>query len=469
MSGRSPEEREAARLERERKRAAQRGEPLPSVPAPPAEVPVERPPEPEPVAAAPAARPDALDAGAAQTPAPPPPPRRSFPSPRPSELDEEAPIGTVRPSAGAPGMPQRPVTVRRRRRRPPGRLVFLFVVVGIIAAIALFFVWSVYNPFTGDGSGRVVVVVKPGSSASQIGDQLARRGVVGSGFFFSLRAAISGDRENLRAGRYTLREGMSNGAALAVLTAEPKTAKTIDVLIPEGPGRREVAPLVEQAGVSGSYLQASARSPALRPRRYGAPPGASLEGFLFPATYELRASRASASRLVREQLRAFKQNFATVNLRRARRKNLTAYDVLIIASMIERETAVAQRAPARRRGHLQPPGAEDPARHRRHDALCGEQLDPAAEGLRARARLAVQHPPAPGPAAVADRQSRDRLDPRRREPGDDGLPVLRREAVRQGRARRSRRPTPQFQRDVAAYNAKRQELGGKDPSVCPKN
>ncbi|MFN2468094.1 MAG: endolytic transglycosylase MltG [Gaiellaceae bacterium] len=61
-----------------------------------------------------------------------------------------------------------------------------------------------------------------------------------------------------------------------------------------------------------------------------------LEGFLFPATYDFLA-RTSTSRLIRDQLRAFNRNWRKVNLRYARSKNLTAYDVLIIASMIEKE------------------------------------------------------------------------------------------------------------------------------------
>src|SRR5262249_38363651 len=66
----------------------------------------------------------------------------------------------------------------------------------------------------------------------------------------------------------------------------------------------------------------------------------SLEGFLYPATYELRQSQATSKRLVNRQLDAFRSNFAKVNLSRAKRRNLSRYDVLIIASMIEREALV---------------------------------------------------------------------------------------------------------------------------------
>jgi UPF0755 protein len=64
-----------------------------------------------------------------------------------------------------------------------------------------------------------------------------------------------------------------------------------------------------------------------------------IEGFLFPATYDFTAE-TTAKALVVEQLATFKERFAKVNMRYARSKNLTAYDVLIIASMIEKEAVV---------------------------------------------------------------------------------------------------------------------------------
>jgi len=99
--------------------------------------------------------------------------------------------------------------------------------------------------------------------------------------------------------------------------------------------RRGVTPRLTRAG----YLRASAM--LLPPREFRKDwPGRSLEGFLFPATYEFTESTTSA-RLVRDQLAAFRQRWRTLDLRYARSKNLTPYDVLIIASMVEKEAAVA--------------------------------------------------------------------------------------------------------------------------------
>jgi uncharacterized YceG family protein len=72
--------------------------------------------------------------------------------------------------------------------------------------------------------------------------------------------------------------------------------------------------------------------------------GRSIEGFLFPATYEFSQFTPSA-RLVRDQLSYFREQWSKVDLRYAKSKNLTPYDVLIIASMVEKEAA----APVERR------------------------------------------------------------------------------------------------------------------------
>jgi UPF0755 protein len=98
--------------------------------------------------------------------------------------------------------------------------------------------------------------------------------------------------------------------------------------------KRQVTPRLTRAG----YLRAvdAAKAPARFRKDMTRD---SLEGFLFPASYEF-TRRTTARELVADQLRAFRQRFRIVDLSYARSKNLTPYDVLIIASMIEEETAV---------------------------------------------------------------------------------------------------------------------------------
>ena len=112
------------------------------------------------------------------------------------------------------------------------------------------------------------------------------------------------------------------------------------VVIPEGSTRLQIAQIATRAGLTGSYRAAAKSSPLLSPAHYGAPRGTpDLEGFLFPATYDL-APPSPAGRLVDEQLAAFKEHFGSEEVRRARALRVTPYELLTIASMVEREAQV---------------------------------------------------------------------------------------------------------------------------------
>jgi UPF0755 protein len=228
--------------------------------------------------------------------------------------------------------------------RPPARRLRIAAAVALVVAAAVgWFALSLFQPLKGDGEGVVRVQIPTGASVTQIGELLERNDVIASTFFFRARVTLGGDRGDLKPGSYKLRRDMSYGAVIEALSEGPPK-DIVTVTIPEGRSRAEVAPIVEAAGLAGSYRRASVRSPLIDLRRYEAGAAETLEGFLFPATYELKRD-ATAADLVAKQLEAFKQQFATVDLRAARRKNLTPYDVLIIASMVEREASVARDRP----------------------------------------------------------------------------------------------------------------------------
>jgi UPF0755 protein len=329
---RTAADREAARLERERRRAEA---------APPAA------PEPE---VAPAANPE---------PAPAPEPMFAFPAPDGDEeyegyeeYDGEAPAGTRRvtgvprdrlartSSAATKREPRHP---RRRQHSRAGRI--FSVVAIVLGAAVIWFLVELFQPFHGSGQGSVTVTIPAHSSSSQVGDLLERNGVVASSFFFELRATLAGQRSDLRPGTYHLARDMSYGTVLTVLTTPPTPPKVTELTITEGRTRRQIDALLHSQGVPGSYFAATRHSRLLNPVKYGAPRSTnSLEGFLFPSTYQLREP-ITVSALVTDQLRAFRQSFAPVTLGYARRKHLTAYDVLIVASMVEAEAQTARDRP----------------------------------------------------------------------------------------------------------------------------
>jgi hypothetical protein len=125
---------------------------------------------------------------------------------------------------------------------------------------------------------------------------------------------------------------------------EPASGKTGDITIPEGLDREQIAQTVKEAGVRGDYVRATKNFKGFDPGKYGAENPESLEGFLFPATYEL-PRKAKVDDLVSRQLDAFQDRFRGIDMGYAESKNLTEYDVVIIASMIEREVQVPEERP----------------------------------------------------------------------------------------------------------------------------
>jgi UPF0755 protein len=266
------------------------------------------------------------------------------------EADGPAPLTAVRdrplpPRRPAPAAPRKrpptpPGSPRRGRGGYWGRRAFGVIALAVIA-VALYVINAAFQPFHGAGAGSVAVVVPEGADAGEIGKLLEAKGVIGSATFFQLNATLTGRRGGLHPGRYTLAKDMSNGDAIDALSKGPKGAKavaTFKVTIPEGPSRKEMAAQIDKSAVQGSYLKASGAASVLdRVRRLGAPKGTkTAEGFLFPATYTL-TSGATAKQLVDEQLAAYADNFRHVDMSYAKQKKLSRYDVLIIASMIERE------------------------------------------------------------------------------------------------------------------------------------
>jgi peptidoglycan lytic transglycosylase G len=120
----------------------------------------------------------------------------------------------------------------------------------------------------------------------------------------------------------------------------PPPPRIVRITIPEGETRAQIAQIAAAKGLTGSYLAASRRSPALDPAHYRAPLRTpNLEGFLFPATYELYAG-SPARQLVGEQLTAFEERFGPDEVKRARALHITPYQLLTVASMVEREALI---------------------------------------------------------------------------------------------------------------------------------
>ena len=141
----------------------------------------------------------------------------------------------------------------------------------------------------------------------------------------------------------------SGSGTTTTIQALPPPPKPLRIIFPEGFTRRDMAQRI--TAVNAIALRKRHVRPHLSAKAYLAATRSSLlpakfardhkrrtlEGFLFPATYDF-AARTTSGQLVKSQLAAFRRNWATLDLAYAKSKHLTPFDVLTIAAMVEKET-----------------------------------------------------------------------------------------------------------------------------------
>jgi UPF0755 protein len=194
-----------------------------------------------------------------------------------------------------------------------------------------------YHPadFSGAGTGRIVVQVTQNETATSLGPQLVKLGVVASSRAFVLAAEHSSSPNGLLPGFYGMRRHMKASLAYALLL-DQKNLVQVTVTIPEGWRLSQiVAYLGARSGLPASAYQAVLKNPAqlhLPASANGKP-----EGYLFPATYEV-VPHESALGVLSGMVQRFGQEAVLLNLSAAAKHvHLTESQVITMASLVQAE------------------------------------------------------------------------------------------------------------------------------------
>ncbi len=230
---------------------------------------------------------------------------------------------------------------RRRLPKPVGVAVVLLVLAGLLAVIVLggrsllSGLGGGPEDYSGDGSGEVTVEVAEGDTAGDIATTLAEADVVASRAAFVEAAADDTRSRGIQPGFYVLRLQMSSDAALDLLL-DPASRSVGRVVVPEGLRVEQVLERVsEGTGIPLADLQAAVAAPD----QLGLPDYAdgNVEGFLFPATYEF-APDATAVSVLSQMVDRFEQEAQALGLADAADAlGVTPYEVVVVASLVERE------------------------------------------------------------------------------------------------------------------------------------
>ena len=253
------------------------------------------------------------------------------------------------PAVTAGGAPSYRHSRNRRSRNRRGLNLRHPVLVGLAGLVVLAvlvvgggLLWAQGQINPGGKRGPAVSVVIPkGASTTRIGDLLASAGVIHNGTLFAYYVRLHGDGP-LYPGTYSLPKNSPYSAAISALESGPRIL-TDNLVIPEGFTVRQIAAAVgalPHMGLSAARFMAAATSGTVR--SLYEPAGVNdLEGLLFPATYPVRQGETEVD-ILEQMIGAFNERAAQIGLTAAAsRLGYTPYQVITVASIVERESKLA--------------------------------------------------------------------------------------------------------------------------------
>ncbi|MGH8986681.1 MAG: endolytic transglycosylase MltG, partial [Acidimicrobiia bacterium] len=233
---------------------------------------------------------------------------------------------------------------KRRRRR---NLAALAVVLALLLPFLLVGGWFVYQLDPPGGAGAAVRIdVEDGWGISEIGDELASRGVIGSSLAFQVYAKATGAGP-FPEGRYRLREDLGVRDAVSGLEAGPASTPVgdLELTLPPGLTLEQIAARVGKlSGRDAATFLQLASSGVVR-SRYQPPEVTSLEGLVSPDTYRI-AKLEDETAILQRLVTQFDATADAAGIANAPTTiGRTPYEAIVIASLIEREAGVEEDRP----------------------------------------------------------------------------------------------------------------------------
>jgi UPF0755 protein len=218
-------------------------------------------------------------------------------------------------------------------------LIFLILII-LVGGFAGWITYSIYTPYQGFAAPGVFVEIPKGASIRSISRLLADNGVVRSSIAFELLARRH-SRRKLEAGEYYFDHP---DTALGVFeTLASGRVFEISVTVPEGYNSFQIADLLETKGlvIRDAFL-AGSRDPS--PIHDLAPGAPSVEGFLFPATYQF-PRHVTAEQVIAAMTLHFREEWAKLIASNPPSGGRSVEQIVTLASLVESETPKADERP----------------------------------------------------------------------------------------------------------------------------
>lgn len=241
------------------------------------------------------------------------------------------------------------------RKKRNGGVILAFLIVFAIAAIAAGVLYLRYqnrykqslNPKTPGSQEMIEVAIPSGSTATTIAKILQDHGIIDDSDMFKLQIKKKNLGKELKAGNYRLSPGMSSSEILTALT-EQQERVVEKLVVPEGFEIKNIVQRLEKM----NFFEVRQFSELVSDKAYfetdfpflkDLPEHSSLEGYLFPATYEIK-KEDSAKSLIEQMLRAYRRIYQN-HIEGKMPEGMNLNQLMTMASIVEREARTDEDRP----------------------------------------------------------------------------------------------------------------------------
>jgi len=219
----------------------------------------------------------------------------------------------------------------------------VLMVSSVRVGLLLFVGWYLACTFIPPGKGSIVrdVSFPPGSGIKALATELKQDGVIRSAWQFILLTRLRGQAHRLKAGDYRFTDAMTPGDILRKLATGDVDYRRFT--LPEGYSIYQAAEMLEQKGYfKRDAFLAACRDAALLER--AGIRATSVEGYLFPATYNL-ARNGTEEQLIAQMVGRFRKVYSDVTAEGREQGRLSSAEIVTLASIIEKEAVSAEEKP----------------------------------------------------------------------------------------------------------------------------
>ncbi len=221
---------------------------------------------------------------------------------------------------------------------------FFLLLAGFVLLFLIFiFYWFLFIPPGGTALSKTVFI-KKGSHLKKASEVLEQEGIVKNKYFFVLLATVLGKKTKIKAGEYEFHTQMLPTQVLDALVKGQ--VKSHLVTIPEGYTLSQIADLLEDLNLvqKKGFLQKASSHVFINSLGLSELAGPTLEGYLFPDTYHV-FREMEPEEVIQMMVHQFKKVFGPDMLHRASELGVSQREVVILASIIEKETSLSEEKP----------------------------------------------------------------------------------------------------------------------------